>query len=118
MDFALTEEQDLIRDAVAKVCEDFPDEYWAQKDADHEFPWDFYNTMSEAGWIGIAIPEAYGGSGRGNHRSQHRAGGSSGLWGGHEWGDPFAPVHVRHGAGGEVRFGRDEAKVSARCCSG
>jgi acyl-CoA dehydrogenase len=65
MDFALTEEQDLIRDAVAKVCEDFPDEYWAQKDADHEFPWDFYNTMSEAGWIGIAIPEAYGGSGRG-----------------------------------------------------
>ena len=65
MDFALTEEHDLIRDAVAKVCEDFPDEYWAQKDADHEFPWDFYNTMSEAGWIGIAIPEAYGGSGRG-----------------------------------------------------
>ena len=65
MDFSLTEEQDLIRDAVSKVCENFSDEYWAQKDADHEFPWDFYNTMSEAGWIGIAIPEAYGGSGRG-----------------------------------------------------
>ena len=65
MDFSLTQEQDLIRDAVAKVCEGYPDEYWAQKDADHEFPWDFYNAMSEAGWIGIAIPEAYGGSGRG-----------------------------------------------------
>ena len=57
MDFSLTEEQDLIRDAVRKVCENFSDEYWAQKDADHEFPWDFYNTMSEAGWIGIAIPK-------------------------------------------------------------
>ena len=65
MDFSLTQEQDLIRDAVAKICEGYPDEYWAQKDADHEFPWDFYNAMSEAGWIGIAIPEAYGGSGRG-----------------------------------------------------
>ena len=48
MDFSLTQEQDLIRDAVAKVCEGYPDEYWAQKDADHEFPWDFYNAMSEA----------------------------------------------------------------------
>ena len=65
MDFSLTQEQDLIRDAVAKVCEGYPDEYWAQKDVDHEFPWDFYTAMSEAGWIGIAIPEAYGGSGRG-----------------------------------------------------
>ncbi|NCF45186.1 MAG: acyl-CoA dehydrogenase, partial [Proteobacteria bacterium] len=65
MDFSLTAEQDLIRDAVAKVCAGYPDEYWAQKDADHEFPWDFYTAMSEAGWIGVAIPEAYGGSGRG-----------------------------------------------------
>ena len=65
MDFALTDEQELIRDAVARVCKDFPDEYWAEKDAKHEFPWDVYNAMSEAGWIGVAIPEAYGGSGRG-----------------------------------------------------
>jgi len=65
MDFALTDEQELIRDAVARVCADFPDEYWSEKDTKHEFPWDFYNAMSEAGWIGVAIPEAYGGSGRG-----------------------------------------------------
>jgi acyl-CoA dehydrogenase len=65
MDFALTDEQELIRDAVARVCKGFPDEYWAEKDTKHEFPWDFYNAMSEAGWIGVAIPEAYGGSGRG-----------------------------------------------------
>ncbi len=65
MNFDLTEEQILIRDSVAKLCEDYPDEYWSQKDKDHEFPWDFYNAMAEAGWLGIAIPEAYGGSGQG-----------------------------------------------------
>jgi acyl-CoA dehydrogenase len=65
MDFQVAEEHQLIRDAVRKICGDFPDEYWAEKDASHEFPWDFYNAMAEAGWIGIAIPEAYGGSGRG-----------------------------------------------------
>lgn len=65
MDFAETEEQGLIRDAVRKVCAAFPDAYWARLDEAHEFPWDFYNALAEAGWIGIAIPEAYGGSGRG-----------------------------------------------------
>ena len=65
MDFQITEEQQLIRDAVRKVCSGFPDEYWADKDAQHEFPWEFYDAMAAAGWIGIAIPEAYGGSGRG-----------------------------------------------------
>lgn len=65
MDFELTDEQHLIIQSVAKVCEDYPDEYWSQKDRDHEFPWDFYNTMAEAGWLGIAIPEAYGGAGQG-----------------------------------------------------
>jgi acyl-CoA dehydrogenase len=65
MDFDETEEQSLIRAAIRKVCSDFPDEYWARLDEAHEFPWDFYNALAEAGWIGVAIPEAYGGSGRG-----------------------------------------------------
>lgn len=65
MDFQISEEQQLIRDAVRKTCAGFPDEYWANKDETHEFPWEFYNAMAEAGWIGVAIPEAYGGSGRG-----------------------------------------------------
>ena len=65
MDFHLTEEHQLIKDSVAKLCAEFPDEYWSRCDSEHEFPWDFYNAMAEAGWIGIAIPEAYGGSGRG-----------------------------------------------------
>jgi acyl-CoA dehydrogenase len=65
MDFELTNEQQLIRESVGKLCRDYPDEYWAEKDKQHEFPWDFYDAMAEAGWLGIAIPEAYGGSGRG-----------------------------------------------------
>ena len=65
MDFEITAEQQLIRDTVKKVCADFPDEYWAKCDSEHRFPWDFYNAMAAGGWLGIAIPEAYGGSGRG-----------------------------------------------------
>jgi len=65
MNFELTDEQQLIQQSVSKLCQGYPDEYWAQKDKDHEFPWDFYDDMAQAGWIGIAIPEAYGGSGQG-----------------------------------------------------
>ena len=65
MDFELTDQQHLIKDSVAKLCKAYPDEYWSQKDTDHEFPWDFYNAMAQAGWIGVAIPEEYGGMGLG-----------------------------------------------------
>ena len=56
---------DLIRDAVAAVCSAFDDDYWAACDREHRFPWDFHRAMAEGGWIGIAIPEQYGGGGRG-----------------------------------------------------
>ena len=65
MDFEVTDEHRLIRDAIQKVCKDFPDDYWSKCDTEHRFPWDFYNALAAAGWIGIAIPEEYGGSGRG-----------------------------------------------------
>ena len=65
MNFETTDEHQLIRDAIQKICLDYPDDYWAEKDRAHEFPWDFYNDLAKAGWIGVAIPEAYGGSGRG-----------------------------------------------------
>ena len=65
MNFDTTDEHQLIRDAIGKICANFPDEYWARCDSEHEFPWDFYNALAADGWIGIAIPEAYGGSGRG-----------------------------------------------------
>jgi acyl-CoA dehydrogenase len=65
VDFSNDSDLDLIREGVRSVCKKFDDEYWAERDARHEFPWDFYKALADGGWIGIAIPEEYGGSGRG-----------------------------------------------------
>src|SRR5262245_23695729 len=65
MNFAESEEHGLIRDAVRRVCADFPDAYWSRLDEEHRFPWEFYKALAAAGWIGVAIPEQFGGSGRG-----------------------------------------------------
>jgi acyl-CoA dehydrogenase len=54
-----------IRAAVREVCARFGDEYWAEADATHTFPWAFYDAMAAGGWIGIAIPAEYGGGGAG-----------------------------------------------------
>ena len=65
MHFEENSEIEAIREGVRRVCADFPDEYWREKDESHEFPWDFYEKIAEGGWIGIAIPEEFGGGGRG-----------------------------------------------------
>ncbi|MBV9253230.1 MAG: acyl-CoA/acyl-ACP dehydrogenase [Actinobacteria bacterium] len=54
-----------LRDGVRRVCSKFDDAYWRDCDENHEFPWAFYETLSEGGWIGIAIPEQFGGGGQG-----------------------------------------------------
>ena len=65
MDFALTSEQEAIRDAIARICERFDDDYWLEKDRAGGFPFDFYDAIARDGWLGICIPEEYGGSGLG-----------------------------------------------------
>ena len=65
MNFELTPEQDAIRSAVTALCAQFPESYWRARDDDGVFPEDFYRAMGEAGWLGLAIPTAYGGSGLG-----------------------------------------------------
>src|ERR1700739_3694258 len=65
MTFALTPEQQEIGAAVARLCARFGDEYWLKKDEEGGFPHEFHQAMAEAGWLGIAMPEAYGGSGLG-----------------------------------------------------
>src|SRR5215212_2038685 len=65
MDQSLTQAQQEIREAVLKVCARFGDDYWLEKDRDGGFPNDFHRAFAEAGWLGIAMPEAYGGSGLG-----------------------------------------------------
>src|SRR6516162_5079233 len=65
MSFALTAEQQEIRTAVTRLCERFDDDYWLKKDEAGGFPFEFHQAMAEAGWLGIAMPETYGGSGLG-----------------------------------------------------
>jgi acyl-CoA dehydrogenase len=65
MDFQLTEEQVSLREAVRELARAFDDGYWARCDDKHEFPWAFYDAFAKAGWLGIAIPEQYGGGGQG-----------------------------------------------------
>ncbi|MFQ5557341.1 MAG: acyl-CoA dehydrogenase family protein, partial [Acidimicrobiales bacterium] len=50
-----------MRETIRRICTRYPDEYWAERDRSHDFPWDFYDDLAEGGWIGIAIPEEYGG---------------------------------------------------------
>lgn len=65
MNFALTSDQLAIRNAVEAAIEQFDDEYWSKKDAQGGFPEDFYRAMADSGWLGIAMPEQYGGAGLG-----------------------------------------------------
>jgi acyl-CoA dehydrogenase len=63
-----TERQDREREitaAVEALMRAFPDAYWAEQDDAHRFPQEFYDAFAGAGFLGAAIPEAYGGSGLG-----------------------------------------------------
>src|SRR5215475_7557934 len=65
MDFSLSAEQQAIRAAIEKICARFPDDYWLAKDRAGGFPHDFHRAFAEQGWLGIAMPRGYGGSGLG-----------------------------------------------------
>jgi acyl-CoA dehydrogenase len=65
MDFSLSPEQERIREAIAKLCERFDDDYWLEHDRSGEFPDGLYQACARDGWLGIAMPEAYGGAGLG-----------------------------------------------------
>jgi acyl-CoA dehydrogenase len=65
MDFSLSAEQQAIRAAVEKICARFGDDYWLAKDRDGEFPEDFHRAFADAGWLGVCIPQEYGGTGLG-----------------------------------------------------
>jgi acyl-CoA dehydrogenase len=65
MSFELTEDQELIRKSVAQLAARFDDQYWMEKDLAHEFPQEFYDAIASGGWLGMTIPEEYGGHGLG-----------------------------------------------------
>ncbi|HWS73821.1 MAG TPA: acyl-CoA dehydrogenase family protein [Quisquiliibacterium sp.] len=65
MDFALSSEQQAIVEAVEQLCKPFDADYWLRKDTEGGYPDDFHRAMADAGWLGVAMPERFGGSGLG-----------------------------------------------------
>lgn len=63
--FNLGAEQVAIRDGVAAVCRRFGDDYWAACDRDERFPAEFHRAMAQDGWLGVTMPEKFGGAGLG-----------------------------------------------------
>jgi acyl-CoA dehydrogenase len=62
MDFGLTAEQTAIRDSIKRICDGFGDDYWRAHDISGEFPAEFHRAIAEGGWLGIAMPEEFGGA--------------------------------------------------------
>ena len=58
-------ELDLIRASIRKIAEEFDLDYWRKKDKSKEYPWDFKDALAAGGWLGILMPEEYGGMGLG-----------------------------------------------------
>jgi acyl-CoA dehydrogenase len=65
MDFAFTPEQESIREAIAKICAFFGDDYWLKRDKEGGFPAELHQALARDGWLGIAMPEEFGGAGLG-----------------------------------------------------
>ena len=62
---ATTPERQEIRNAIRALCDKFDDGYWAEKDRTHQFPHEFAKAVADGGWLGIAMPKEFGGSGMG-----------------------------------------------------
>ncbi len=65
MDFSFSTDQIAIREAIGRICADFGDEYWLRKDREGGFPHELHAALAKDGWIGICMPEEYGGGGLG-----------------------------------------------------
>ncbi len=108
MDFNLNPEQEAIRDNVEKLCAPFDDDYWLDRDDTGEFPADFHKAMADAGWLGITMPEEYGGSNLGVTEAailMHTVARSSGAM------SASSAIHINlFGPHPIVVFGTDEQK--------
>ncbi|AJX33206.1 acyl-CoA dehydrogenase family protein [Burkholderia oklahomensis] len=65
MDFELTDDQHAIEAAIERICADFDDDYWLERDRAGGFPHDFHRALADAGWLGVAMSPEYGGAGLG-----------------------------------------------------
>ena len=65
MTYQMTSDQQEIRDSILRICEEFDDEFWHNRDREGGFPHELHQKLAKNGWLGIAIPEEYGGAGLG-----------------------------------------------------
>ncbi len=109
MDFSLTPEQQAIRETVGRICAEFDDNYWLERDKSGEYPLDFHAAMAAGGWLGVAMPEEYGGAGLGVVEAalvMHTVAGSSGAMG------AASSIHLNiFGPHPIVVFGTEEQKA-------
>ena len=74
-----------VRDAVSKLCTQFPGEYWRKLDREMSYPTEFVWALTQAGWLAALIPEEYGGAGLSLSAGAvileeiHRSGGNAGA---------------------------------------
>src|SRR5919201_5513854 len=97
-----------IRDAVRAICDRFDDQYWAEKDRTHSFPFEFAKAIADGGWLGIAMPTEYGGAGVGVNEASimmQEVGRSAGAFA------ACSTVHINiFGLHSIVKHGTDEQK--------
>jgi acyl-CoA dehydrogenase len=65
VNFELSEQQESIREAIERICAQFDDQYWFDRDHDGRFPEELYRALADDGWLGMCIGEEYGGAGLG-----------------------------------------------------
>lgn len=65
----LSDSQQLVRSSVQNICENFDREYWRTQAEEGEYPHEFVDTLTEHGWMGILVPEEYGGAGMGTQET-------------------------------------------------
>ena len=65
MDFSVSDDHQALREGVAAIMKRFDADYWLERDEDGAFPAEYHRAMAEAGWLGITMPEEYGGAGLG-----------------------------------------------------
>jgi len=108
MDFSLTDEQLAIREQIQRLCTSFGDAYWLERDRTGQFPFEFFHAIADDGWLGIVMPEEYGGAGYGLTEAvimMHTVANSSGAM------SAASAVHINiFGPNPIVRFGTESQK--------
>lgn len=111
MNFQLSDDHHALVQGIQAVCRQFPEEYWAQIDKSAKYPHAFHQALAEGGWLGIAMPEAYGGAGLGIFEAALMMGTIA------ESGAGFSGASAVHmnifGLNPVVVFGNEEQKKSA-----